>query len=127
MKSPKEIERLALERFLSATNQEFIVEDSESPDFILKDGTKTIGCEITEFAPDYSPKGSKLRAREQFINKLHSKLREKIISKYPFGKDTWEFSLDTYRNEDLLHHLLGMEIPNYYRKDELFRAPHCNL
>jgi hypothetical protein len=85
MLNKKEKERLALNKYLEASEQFFEFDDFESPDFILKVDDKLIGCEVTEFYPDYGSKGSKLRKRESHLNKLHHELRSKLIKKYLIG------------------------------------------
>ena len=44
MLTTKEIERLAVEKYLQASDQSYEVEDFESPDFILRGKGKKIGC-----------------------------------------------------------------------------------
>jgi hypothetical protein len=85
MLTTKEIERLAVEKYLQASDQSYEVEDFESPDFILRGKGKKIGCEVTEFYPDYSPKGSDLRQRERYLNNFHQKLKTKLLEYYPQG------------------------------------------
>lgn len=85
MLSKKEKEQLVVEKYLSASNQCFEIEGFESPDFILKGNRCVIGCEVTDFHPDYSPKGSDLHKRESFINDLHKKIRSKLLKSFPFG------------------------------------------
>jgi hypothetical protein len=85
MLTTKEIERLAVEEYLQACDQSYEVEDFESPDFILRGEGKKIGCEVTEFYPNYSPKGSDLRQRERYLNNFHQKLKTKLLEYYPQG------------------------------------------
>lgn len=85
MPSKKEKERLALNRYLKASGQLFEFDDFESPDFILKVDNKSIGCEVTEFYPDYTSKGSESRKRENYLNNLHNELRSKLLEQYPIG------------------------------------------
>ena len=85
MLSPKELEKLAVEKYLQATKQSYEIEDFESPDFILKGKGHEIGCEVTEFYPDYTPKGSSFRKRESYLNELHQKIRSKLLEQYPRG------------------------------------------
>lgn len=85
MLTTKEIERLAVEKYLQASDQSYEVEDFESPDFILRGEGKKIGCEVTEFYPDYSPKGSDLRQRKRYLNNFHQKLKTKLLEYYPQG------------------------------------------
>jgi hypothetical protein len=91
MLSLKQKEKLAIEKYLTASNQYFEIEDFESPDFILKDKERLIGCEVTDFHPDYSPKGSVLHQRESYINDLHDKLKSKIRETNPIG---YSFTID---------------------------------
>lgn len=85
MRSPKDLEKLAVEKYLNASNQSFEIEEFESPDFILKGKGNKIGCEVTKFYPDYASKGSSLRERESFLNELHQKIRVKLIEQFPRG------------------------------------------
>jgi hypothetical protein len=85
MLTTKEIERLAVEKYLQASDQSYEVEDFESPDFILRGEGKKIGCEVTEFYPDYSPKGSDLRQRKRYLNNFHQKLKTKLLEYYSQG------------------------------------------
>jgi hypothetical protein len=85
MLTPKEIERLSVEKYLKASNQYYEIEDFESPDFILRGNGNEIGCEVTEFYPDYSPKGSTLRKRESYLNDFHQKLKLSLLNQYPKG------------------------------------------
>ncbi|MBZ9651647.1 hypothetical protein [Psychroflexus montanilacus] len=85
MRSPKDLEKLAVEKYLNASNQSFEIEEFESPDFILKGKGNKIGCEVTEFYPDYASKGSSLRERESFLNELHQKIRVKLFEQFPRG------------------------------------------
>jgi len=85
MLSPKKLEKLAVEKYLKASNQSYKIEDFESPDFILKAKGREIGCEVTEFYPDYTKKGSSLRKRESYLNELHQKIRAQLLEEYPRG------------------------------------------
>jgi hypothetical protein len=67
MLNQKKIERKAVERYLDSSNQLFDITDFESPDFILKNESHEIGCELTEFYPDYDATGSKLKERKKII------------------------------------------------------------
>jgi hypothetical protein len=85
MLNQKELERKAVERYLDSSNQLFDITDFESPDFILKNESYEIGCEVTEFYPDYDATGSKLKKRESFIKKLHKTLGIELLDRYPKG------------------------------------------
>ncbi|SDG39480.1 hypothetical protein [Psychroflexus sediminis] len=87
MRSPKALEKLAVEKYLKASNQSFEIEEFESPDFILKGKGNKIGCEVTEFYTDYASKGSSLKKRESFLNELHQKIRVKLVELFPYGYD----------------------------------------
>lgn len=89
MINKKEIEKLAVKSYLTASYQTFEIEDFESPDFILRNSDLTIGCEVTDFHPDYSSKGSNLHKRESFINDLHDRMRTKIKELFPLGYSFW--------------------------------------
>lgn len=78
MRSPKDLEKLAVEKYLNASNQSFKIQEFESPDFILIGKGNRIGCEVTEFYTDYASKGSSLKKRESFLNELHPKNKSKI-------------------------------------------------
>jgi hypothetical protein len=85
MPGPKQLERLVLNKYLELTDQEFQILETESPDFILTSGDLNIGCEVTEYFPDYSSCGSNLRMRNAFIDTLNQKLREQLLELYPKG------------------------------------------
>jgi hypothetical protein len=71
MLTKKEIEKLSVKKYLNASKQSYDIEDFESPDFILRSNGTTTACEVTEFYPDYTAKGSGLRKRERYLNNLH--------------------------------------------------------
>ena len=83
MRDTKRIEKLTLERYLTASKQSYNIKQHETPDFILEKNGKIIGCEITEYYPDYSKKGSNTRKRESYLKKLHEKIETKLIEKFP--------------------------------------------
>lgn len=85
MLSQKQLERLALNKYLELTHQEFQIKETESPDFILNTEDFNIGCEVTEYYPDYSSSGSSLKMRNSFIDKLNQTLRNQLLELYPKG------------------------------------------
>lgn len=85
MLKSKEIEKLAIKKYLDVTGQSFEISEYESPDFILRGLDIEIGCEVTEYYPDYGPKGSELRKRESYLKQLHVRIRIMLIEKYPIG------------------------------------------
>lgn len=85
MRNQKELELLALNKYLDLTYQEYRVEKSESPDFNLKSADLSVGCEVTEYFPDYSSSGSTLKMRNAFLDKLNKRLRKKLLELFPNG------------------------------------------
>jgi hypothetical protein len=85
MLSPKQLERLVLNKYLELTDQEFQILETESPDFILTSGDLNIGCEVTEYFPDYSSCGSNLRMRIAFIDTLNQEQGEQLVEVVQYG------------------------------------------
>lgn len=112
MLSKKEKETLALEKYLKASGQSYEVKDFESPDFILNGDGRIIGCEVTEFYPDYTSNGSKLRKREGYLNKLHQSLRFKLLEQYPVG---YSFSI-SYDPLSLSRSSIELEVLSVFEK-----------